>query len=953
MMDEMKMNPTSEKFPQELIDFGRKWDAKNPTKSSALNHNLYILRTTDMAGNVTGEAYGMNLMTNYGFDCAYSYGGNNSYSSLHLFIGEGTNTPSFENKALFQPIVTYSSTDTNINMTYYGITYDKENDTVSLRARMYEGYFDYNLTDITEEKTITEIGYGPSYNNLWTHAQVFDADGNLGGIVKRPNERLTITMFWSLKFKPEFIRAAYDRGILMCFSPHIFLIRHDTLHFYQYYIKNGKHDDRNSANGSLEWFGREDTVSDVIDNVITCQTTIGDKFVDGSMNYVSNIYLLIGTDSYWSESGRYNDNYFILITRPKLSTPERIEYESVYTNSYSSSYFDYMFGRYVSDTGKYPDGRIPVNDFTIESLHMYNHLTKEWDIQESLTNPNESGLVDYNTNFLGYTGVWTYIKHLDETRNAFIFINMRNDIPITSFGNSGMTVYATDEYWDTDSWKVIPNIKQIPTELQTKKYYISLTEPSYQSNERQGRDTYTLYDTRDQAYPCIQTMESSKIITVNHSSTSTAYYGGKPLSNNDYGYIIATNCITYPDSDMGDGKPYSYLLRGPNNQMPHGYLRWDFTNGNKIVTIGTSGNTIFNNIRVYTMSNDPSVEPIYEDHTCDFSTTVTSNLYWSGSKNGFVILQRLDGTNEAVIFDMYSGEDGNTVTKEFISNVRFCHALDLSDNCVYLTSDPDNLRLEIYDMKNKTVVDEFIIPDNTCTVDGIAGWKEHIYVRVNSGGTYSTYYYNTIEKRVIHLTAMNIPAMTSDGNSFQYHQQYCVDECMVIGGYRSSDGNLHNVRVIKYDDPTNAISLFPDSLDGTFGRTYLVYGQLGYVNDGKQLVFTGTSSASFMYCIDIGHIIDTGQPIQDYYRGRFYYDRGRARMIGLFKNRVYINTEINEYPSGSYYDRYDTIRLDPVENYLPHKIVGTTYTINSFNNPVQIGSRTYSLKITNDSSKWE
>lgn len=953
MMDEMKMNPTSEKFPQELIDFGRKWDAKNPTKSSALNHNLYILRTTDMNGNVTGEAYGMNLMTNYGFDCAYSYGGNNSYSSLHLFIGEGTNTPSFENKALFQPIVTYSSTDTDINKSYYGITYDKENDTVSLRARMYEGYFDYNLTDITEEKTITEIGYGPSYNNLWTHAQVFDADGDLRGIVKRPNERLTITMFWSLKFKPEFIRAAYDRGILMCFSPYIFLRRHETLRFYQYYIKNGKHDDRNSANGSLEWFGPEDTVSDVIDNVITCQTTTGGKFVDGSMNYVSNIYLLIGSDSYWSDSGRYNDNYFILITRPKLSTPERIEYESVYTNSYSSSYFDYMFGRYVSDTGKYPDGRIPVNDFTIESLHMYNHLTKEWDIQESLTNPNESGLVDYNTNFLGYTCVWTYIKHLDETRNAFIFINMRNDIPITAFGNSGMTVYATDEYWDTDSWKVIPNIKQIPTELQTKKYYISLTEPSYQSNERQGKDTYTLYDTRDQAYPCIQTMESSKIITVNHSSTSTAYYGGKPLSNNDYGYIIATNCITYPDSDMGDGKPYSYLLRGPNNQMPHGYLRWDFTNGNKIVTIGTSGNTIFNNIRIYTMSNDPSVEPIYEDHTCDFTTTVTSNLYWSGSKNGFVILQRLDGTNEAVIFDMYSGEDGNTVTKELISNVRFCHALDLSDNCVYLTSDPDNLRLEIYDMKNKTVVDEFIIPDNTCTVDGIAGWKEHIYVRVNSGGTYSTYYYNTIEKRVIHLTAMNIPAMTSDGNSFQYHQQYCVDECMVIGGYRSSDGNLHNVRVIKYDDPTNAISLFPDSLDGTFGRTYLVYGQLGYVNDGKQLVFTGTSSASFMYCIDIGHIIDTGQPIQDYYRGRFYYDRDRARMIGLFKNRVYINTEINEYASGSYYNRWDTIRLDPVENYLPHKIVGTTYTINSFNNPVQIGSRTYSLKITNDSSKWE
>ena len=74
----MKMDEiitSKEEFPSSLIEFSKAWNKKNPNKSDAMNHNLYLLQTVDRDGNITGEAYGMNLMTTNGFNKIYTASG--------------------------------------------------------------------------------------------------------------------------------------------------------------------------------------------------------------------------------------------------------------------------------------------------------------------------------------------------------------------------------------------------------------------------------------------------------------------------------------------------------------------------------------------------------------------------------------------------------------------------------------------------------------------------------------------------------------------------------------------------------------------------------------------------------------------------------------------------------------------------------------------------------------
>lgn len=927
MMDEIITS--KEEFPSSLIEFSKAWNKKNPDKSDAMNHNLYLLQTVDRDGNITGEAYGMNLMTTNGFNKLYTANGG-SNSDLYLYIGSGDTTPTLADTSITTPITTTGSTHYSIGNDYYysellyGTRYDAETNIVSAQKREYRGYFDYNISGISTDTEIKEIGYGKAYNNLYTHALIYDAEGNPSSIVKRINERLIITMFWSICFKPDWITEAYNNGVYMAFSPHWFLLREGFLPIGAFYM-DGNDNIVSQISSYLEAFTSGSTT--INGDVMTSSATLGSCYIESSRAYMSKI--LVGPKSTgWNNTistvGGYKSLYFLLFTHDKLLSPEEIICERVWTNASSSVMLTNAFGASNSNTTYSANGIIPATDFDIQSLSMYNHLTHEWDIEEQFkNNPNYEYLLKMEYN----AWVYMYLPFLNKSQTVRVYINPRTDIPINSFSTSGITLYATDEYWNPDSYVLIADTKNVDEALQTKRYYVRLDAPS--GDKSYISPVRTTVDRHQIICPSSITLQTNE-------SFPDWTRGGKqerqkPISSDVYNYIATAVHIVYPDVN---GETKVYNLRAPSNRYAEERTRFSTKTGDRLITLGYDCSWYYesfypSNARVYDMTGDGTSAPTYVDYTIEWSSGDVGYPYYSETDEGFIVMQRLSNVNEAFIMDIY-GEDGTTPIFTKLENVRNCIALNRTTNCVYMTDDSTTLSFEIYDMSTNTVIDSFSLPANGYSFAGIAGWRDFIYVRVSLSGSYSTYLYNMNTKQLVYLSDVNIDGMAISEWS-KYKIASC-DECMAIPC--SNDF----VKIFSASDPTVPIS--------TFSSNYNFYDisssdhppriQLRYMNEGKQLLMTLAGRRAVV--VDIGWVLDNG-PTKFLPIYNFNYSDYATGIIGFYKDYVYYINSAN-------------IVLYPYQTYVAHKMVGTTYTIQSYNNPKRIGGRKYSFSVTNDTSKW-
>ena len=177
---------------QDVAMFNRAMEfAKNHRPSGGLS-NLYVARTIDRDGNVTSETYGMNTMTDLGFEKFFT---NEDSFPRKLFIGQGsTQGVSFlQTHVLIDPITSESDSESLRNTTidygypmyYYPIPGDAAgNGLVTCVCKFQVSTFDYNITNISQAITITEYGIGSDYENLWTHSWVYDITGHKARITK-------------------------------------------------------------------------------------------------------------------------------------------------------------------------------------------------------------------------------------------------------------------------------------------------------------------------------------------------------------------------------------------------------------------------------------------------------------------------------------------------------------------------------------------------------------------------------------------------------------------------------------------------------------------------------------------------------------------------------------------------------------------------------------------------
>ena len=217
----------------------------------------------------------------------------------------------------------------------------------------------------------------------------------------------------------------------------------------------------------------------------------------------------------------------------------------------------------------------------------------------------------------------------------------------------------------------------------------------------------------------------------------------------------------------------------------------------------------------------------------------------------------------------------------------------------------------------------------------------------DTSDTYSTLFYN-IKTDEYQMIMTDYPQITSENISNMY--MLSTDECLMID---RPDSN-HTGLLIKESDLLN-----PFVMDWSF------YGfgssaSLRYINNGKQLYYMSTSGAysksyssinkfahSRIYVYDVGYRIDNNQT--------------RSRDV------IVPDTYLSGQQSGNTHDQVSSVcfyrdwvcyfRSDgstvlyPIENCVYHKIVGTTTTVQSYNNPKQLSELTFSLSVTNDMNR--
>lgn len=998
-------------LPEGLLRFIDNYDEKHPNECSARYRNTYELKTVDMDGNVIDTQYALNLMTDYGFNGAYKYherGQWNGYTDRRIWIGDSTEYPKYNNNVLYSPITNSEPQGITSNYDFdhcEGMRYNKTDKICSMTRKGSSCYYDYNILDtsgktITEDRYVREIGVGYDKNSLVMHARVYNETGELSAIIKRPNQRLYITTYYTTTMDPKIIQDNYDNGIYCAIdmrlitkqtaaeklaggynsgytANHTDVRRHSSTYDTPFYgVAYG-------GGGSMNHYNEGDSSIEYITN------NFGGGLIERQFDYLSEAYSSCFTNGNWS-AYYVNQTVYLINFNVYNEKPEEIQ-QTVYTNNRNTGSLSYTFGRYYA--GFDPDGRIPTLDFDLQEVRAYNHETKEWDIEENFVNNNTLNLYD---RWIGmYVIVKMYVTFLDKHQDVYVFINKYPDRIITSFDNSGFTLYATDTYWDSDSWEIISNLSNVPAELGSKRYYISLTYPEGWPDKGGAAREYGYYANGRGLFPIRGNETYHKILSASgndykvYSAPYKSYWSevsGRTATSDKYGYVFTPTCVIYPDDiDDSTGNPYIHQVLGDGGTpiVPEGVFNFD--KEDKVLVIGepTSYQSISGSsgyfpkplggwywgFRVYDMTNsDHTTAPTYQDYTvqnqlrptntggdCGYYRPLTTQ-----SSNGFVVMSGVI-SNSAFpytrVINLYGGDDKNTVETYDLSGNIMGIAIDRSDFfCVYTKDEIPTIK--VINVNTREVYRTFTFESGT-SIRGFIGWKDYIYIHTMKNNTRFSWVYHIEDDILEYLPTEDYQILETFSNH-QYGHMHAVstsstDDTFVIGtdiednnnkyysvSYFTDVNPTHIERVMLEDDMSKI-----NNGTGGAGMVYRSSLQVKYINGEKRQLICAYGGRWRFIVHDLGLRVDNPSDVDVKYfpfnSFRSYggiYDRiGPA--VAIYKDRIFdiqLSTSNNN----------TVIKETPLEYCIRHRVKGTTRTITSYNNPVNVSPiPSSSLKMIN------
>lgn len=753
------------------LEFNSRFNKLNGTIGFS---NMYVVQTIDENGNITSEHYGHNLMTNNGFN---SFLGTNAGFPTGFYIGNGSGQETVTMTSLISPITTAGATVSDQRKVYtYPLYYDSTTGIITTMMRHMICYFDYSITDVSGDVVITEYGIGTASNALWTHSWVYDNLGVKSSIVKHPNERLMITVYLTMSYNESMIQNSWLDGKHMVITTMERFMNKFTEAIYTF-KRNGKYTQRpgnvvtNIADNVYERYWNLTTF------VLTSNVEDANEYIDGFVNLSSG---------------------FMLSERELNPTAEAIDTIQNPQNAYI------LKNDCITNNFGY-QGLLPVTSMNIQKIYSFNYSTGQFDTEEEFT---ASANKWYDETLLHAPfSCPIYVTNNNDILTFYVYTNINTQDPITAFNTSVGNIYATDKYWDHDTWELITDLTSVTPSLQNKRYYILSTNNATDANHTiiRGSIGLQIKPYRSNLYPT----------TLGYSTLKTSI--GMIYSDNTSNIFTIGNMV-YRNTD--------YITRQFNtNESVLSNVTYGF--GSMVVNA-------YNNVLSYVnmSENSPEIHTIQSPHP-GISNLV--NTMSTESKTGFVIFT--------------SGQ--NSLKVDFRNNT--CVTNTISGSCVAMMYSDYYVRI----YNNRFYV-KSLIDDSNITNIGysgsplfVFGFRNLIYYSNNSsftrvcditnGQTYDC-------DNVIKFTSLNII----------YLRFTATEDCLVI--YNMYDTGSQDV-CIMYDDPTS-VHYIPTHNLGSYAQykistvkswrnTFILVTNYNNWRNG------GTST----YTCDIGRCISTGENV--------------------------------------------------------------------------------------------
>ena len=991
-------------------------------KPSAEHDNLYLFEVVDMDGNIVEEKVGMNLLTEYGVrriftENSYNIDGSNN-SFYNFYLGNGCSDPSATIDPSQNSLVSYISAlgARSSNASYsdssdaynasFPLTYDSVTKNIYQRIRVTKYMWDYTDGDNLEYE-INEFGAGAvnSPTSIVCHGLVYDETGTRSSITKRPNTRLYVTPIYCFCINAEMINDAYDNGLYLLISPvSMYSPRRD---YYIIPAVNTPHFDAdyNIRKNYEKTISPVFTASDnsrVINQTPDGLTSSSKSFFFYEKNHYMSGFVFgegnvsdVANGATWGV-GSSQSNEWIGITYEELpavgyDTIKNITCDCVYANNLNAvvehrgstvniNTPEALRIHKVFDIEPKPEytnwNTIPVAQFDISSLCLYNHRTKDYDIAVPHVNgPTTKYML---THF--HVRLLVRVTYNNRIVNAYVMVNPLTEYRITGFNNTNIIVVATDAYWDVSTYAAgtIQNLSDIPLSLQQKRYYIIIQGNSTKLNPIYDETTF-VYHKLD---PVIRPFElTDNGCPMNVSRTWQPLYSDSPSRHNTfaipifsqtYGFFLTQEDLIYYNMSTKT-LIASYKLYMDDDTQMCPMRRWITEDEDKIIsfhqytcydpTYPSSSYKTFTKhmsksvLRIWTVGDD-STTPTAEDIELLYSGNDETNARpdYSFTDKGFLTVQQTD-FNECAVVDIYGVTNNDTATFYILPDVKHCRCLNRTTYCVYqnMTESHDTTYVfDIYDMSTKTVIDQFTIDNgNEYTIYGLFGWRDWVYVNVKNNNTGYSFLYD-ISKHGLQLLSedLNINNTRSTGNSLE--DQLAVvsnDECIIYSGYRM------DTRVILAKDPSRVIRLLSTTTDAEYLANYYNYfPKITSTHNGDHLILVSLTRYGSFTVSNLGLLIDTEQPLDIYSKynvinvadhgGAFspYYAIFGGSFAVLDNGIVFVDS----YPSG---ERPNKIYYLPIESMANMRMIGTTKHMNAYNDPVRFWGKTIQLKYSNDLSR--
>lgn len=880
--------------------------------------NIYVFTSVDKDGNIMDEKYGMNLMTNYGFQTIYKSNNNFSASdSVKLYTGTGTGDILITGNSMELPAFGGAAAiNSDVNKAYnYPIYYSKGinegEGLITLISRFLVAYYDYNVTGYPEEIRISEYGIGTSPTKLWTHSHVYDVKGNRSSMLKTPNERLIITVYMCLSL--------YEHVIMNGWENNRFLVitRNDIMY------------NRMGFNTVINMFKRNNTLINVTGSPSrTLNDSNSNVYINSTIAPQVILYDGMST-SYDTSTKALNSGYFdgwalsysgfMLIEPQRLTQPENVLLSNFYScdpNKYTG--FSDCFGKVPSSESNYSKSKYPTFTHLMDAeAYLYDWKRKGWVNKLDILNSNDKYYDD--TPIQSACALPIYYFNNGQMLTGYIYQNIYPEDKIKSILSGSTTVYATNKYWANTSvdnntdpdkgWVWIRDYNNIPENCQSARYWITNTntdsltlvreKPVFQLLEKgtgkNGYETFIEFGSRKSIYP--------------------------QCDNYEYGWYKSNNIVYVPATR----KKYTVGSSGINASETMTFGRW-------IVNFNSDNNKII----VVDMSHAIDQQVVLPvELTLSFTGTVNSlsQTYRTESGTGLICIQSLN-SQESIVLDLR----GDTVIQVHHTWKRAA-CIWGSNKIVYINSETGDKNVYIYDVDTEAIDgDPIPFPEGVNDIPCLFGHTK--YVWMTNGSSFG--YVADISSPTHTIDAFTYSGLYGSGlNTVKFT---IVDDVFII--YKSNEcgvGGIKKAHYIRLDEPTNAVVMTPFENDITSNLGDRIDFILRYVQDGIDnsgnktgalflLVTRGyynnysDPNGSDNTMIDFGQYLSTGEVHRWYHRNA--YNLGNFVLYG--QNLIY-----------EYYKV-------PLANYMPIKLTGKTDTITSFNNIKSVSNKSWLISYTNN-----